>query len=76
MGIKQQVALVLLAFTLGGCAEGHVYVMQDPKTGSIKECRGNNHGSSFFPLVQAHTDNAAALSCAKGYEAAGWKRMN
>lgn len=50
--------------------------MQSPKTQEVVQCRPGTTGFTLFPLIQAEQENAAARDCAKGYEAAGWKRMN
>ena len=65
------VALSLLA----GCVQSEMIVLKDPKTGEVKEC-SKNSGASFFPIAQTMIDNSAARSCAAGYEAAGFVRMN
>jgi hypothetical protein len=63
------------ALILAGCARD-VFVMKNPKTGEVVQCRGGAEGASFFPIAQAMANSSAAESCAKGYEAAGWQRMN
>ena len=68
--------ITLLTLTgLAGCVPSTVLVLQDPATGQVVRCERNS-GASFFPIVQTMSDNAAAESCAKGYQSAGWKRMN
>ena len=50
-------------------------VLKNPATGEIKEC-SKNSGPSFFPIAQTMIDNSATRSCAAGYQAAGFVRMN
>jgi len=50
-------------------------VLKNPATGEIKECNKNS-GSSFFPIAQTMIDNSSVRSCAAGYQAAGFVRMN
>ena len=69
------VPTVLLLGTLASCVQSEDVVLKNPTTGEIKECTRNS-GASFFPIAQTMMDNSAARSCAAGYEAAGWKRMN
>lgn len=71
---KALALFVLLA--VGGCVETEVFVLKNPKTDEIVQCRGNNSGPALFPIVQANMDNAAARDCAKGYQAAGWILLN
>lgn len=66
----------LLGLGLAGCAGPNVVVMRNPKTGEIVQCHGQTTGASLFPLAQARLDGQAAASCAQGYQAAGWRRMN
>jgi len=74
--IKAGLVLMVGALLLSGCVNSEVYIMQNPKTGEIQRCGSNEHGNSPFPIAQAEMDNSAARNCAKGYEAAGWKKMN
>jgi hypothetical protein len=60
---------------LSGCVEAQVIVMKNPATGEIVRCQRTS-GSSFFPIAQTVLDNSSARSCADGYQAAGWQRMN
>jgi hypothetical protein len=46
----------------------------DPATGLRSAAK--NSGSSFFPIAQTMIDNSATRSCATGYQAAGFVRMN
>jgi hypothetical protein len=64
------------ALLLAGCVPGEVYVMKNPKTGEIHECRPGDHGLGLFPLIESAQNNGMARDCAAGYEAAGWQRMN
>jgi PBP1b-binding outer membrane lipoprotein LpoB len=59
---------------LVGCAQSEI-ILKNPATGAIKEC-SKNSGPSFFPIAQTMIDNSAARSCAAGYQAAGFNRMN
>lgn len=68
--------VVVITLAVAGCVESKVYVMKDPKTGQITQCGSTEHGASVFPIIQTNIDNTSAESCAKGYEAAGWQRMN
>jgi hypothetical protein len=72
--LRLSLAATLLVF-LAGCVQSEVIVLKYPKTGEVKEC-SKNSGSSFFPIAQTMIDNSAARSCATGYEAAGFVRMN
>jgi hypothetical protein len=72
--IRLGLAFAVLA-TLMGCVQSEVIVLKNPATGEIKEC-SKNSGSSFFPIAQTMADNTAARSCAAGYQAAGFQRMN
>jgi len=65
----------VLASALAGCAQAEVIILKNPKTGEIKEC-SRNSGPTLFPIAQTMIDNSAARSCAAGYEAAGFVRMN
>lgn len=60
-------ALLLLGALLGlaGCGPTQV-VLRDPKTGEMAQCKGDPW-ANWNPY-------AATEACAKGYEAAGWKR--
>ena len=64
------------ALVLSGCVSSEIFVMRDPKTGQVVQCGATGHGASFFPIIQTNIDNTSAESCAKGYEAAGWQKMN
>ena len=66
-------AMVVVA--LGGCTQSEMIVLKNPATGKIKEC-SRNSGASMFPIAQTMMDNTAARSCAAGYQAAGFVRMN
>ena len=65
-----------IALVLSGCAESEVYVLKNPKTGETRECHGDEHSFTFFPIVQNVNNHESAEACARGYEAAGWQRMN
>lgn len=67
--------VVAMAIACGGCTQSEMIVLRNPATGEIKEC-SKNSGSSFFPIAQTMMDNTAARSCAAGYQAAGFVRMN
>ena len=67
-------AAVILA-TMAGCVQSEDIVLKNPVTGEIKEC-SKNSGPSPFPIAQTMMDNSAARSCAAGYQAAGFVRMN
>jgi len=62
--------------SLAACVGSEVVVLRDPQTGQIKECKADGSRNSFFPIAQAMIDNSTSASCARGYEAAGWQRMN
>lgn len=72
--MRRIVGVVLLS-ALAGCAQSEMIVLKNPTTGEIKEC-SKNSGSSLFPIAQTLIDNSSARSCAVGYEAAGFVRMN
>ena len=65
----------LIALALAGCVQSELIIMKNPATGEIVRCEKNS-GASFFPIAQTMMDNTAARSCAEGYQAAGWQRMN
>ncbi len=65
----------LAALLLTGCVPSEFIVMREPTTGQIVQCHTGS-GSSFFPISQTMMDNSASQSCARGYQAAGWQRMN
>jgi hypothetical protein len=67
--------LAASAILLSGCVPSEVFVMQNPKTGEIVQCKTESH-NSLFPIVQGLQDNAGAEHCAAGYKAAGWRQMN
>jgi hypothetical protein len=72
----RKLLVLLSALALGGCVESQVIVLKNPANGAIIQCRAGTTGASFFPIIQTEIDNSSAQSCAKGYEAAGWQRMN
>jgi hypothetical protein len=65
----------VIVAALAGCAQSELIVLKNPTTGEIKEC-SKNSGASFFPIAQTMMDNTAARSCAAGYQAAGFVRLN
>ena len=67
--------ILLVVLSLTGCVESEFIIMKNQTTGEIVQCRANS-GASFFPIAQTMMDNSAARSCASGYQAAGWQRMN
>jgi len=67
--------LVAATVLVAGCAQSELIILRDPATGQVTRCEKNS-GPSFFPIAQTMIDNTAARSCAAGYEAAGWQRMN
>ena len=67
--------VIIVTQLLGGCVQSEMIVLKNPATGEIKECNKNS-GPSFFPIAQTMMDNTAARSCASGYQAAGYVRMN
>lgn len=73
--MQKLVAAVVGFVALSGCAQSEMIVLKNPATGEIKEC-SRNSGPSFFPIAQTMIDNSAARSCATGYQAAGFVRMN
>ena len=70
-----QIVPVALLVGLSGCVEAQVIVLKNPTTGEVVRCQRNS-GPSFFRIAQTMIDNSAARSCADGYQAAGWRRMN
>ena len=70
-----RLSLVVVAATLVGCVQSELIVLKNPATGEIKEC-SRNTGPSPFPIAQTMIDNSSARSCAAGYQAAGFVRMN
>jgi hypothetical protein len=72
--LRLSLAAAILA-TLTGCVQSEMIVLKNPATGEIKEC-SKNSGASLFPIAQTLMDNSAARSCAAGYQAAGFVRMN
>jgi hypothetical protein len=72
-------ALVLVAggaaLALAGWVQSEMIVLKNTSTGEIEECRKNS-GPSFFPIAQIMIDKSATPSCAAGYQAAGYIRMN
>ena len=68
-------AVLLTALLLCGCVQSDFIVMKEPTTGQIVQCHTDS-GASLFPIAQTMMDNSAAQSCARGYQAAGWQRMN
>lgn len=68
-------ALVSTAVLVSGCVQSELIVLKNPDTGEMKEC-SKNSGASLFPIAQTMIDNTSARSCAAGYQAAGWIRMN
>lgn len=73
--MRKIIAVAICAGGLAACVPAKDYVMKNPKTGEIKECRADSPGSPF-PIIAQTQANKAAESCAEGYEAAGWKKMN
>jgi hypothetical protein len=72
----RMIAAVLACLGFAACAGSPVIVLQNPTTGELKECRAEGGRNSPFPLAQAMIDDSTANSCARGYVAAGWRRMN
>jgi hypothetical protein len=56
-----RLTLPLLLLSLASCANS--IVLKNPRTGEIAQCNGR-------------WDNNAAPSCAAGYIADGWQRLN
>jgi hypothetical protein len=67
--------LLIAALPLAGCVQSEDIVLKNPATGETRECKTNS-GPSFFPIAQTMIDNSSARSCAAGFQAAGWQRMN
>lgn len=65
----------IVALFLTGCVQSEFIVMKNPTTGEVIPCHANS-GASNFPIAQGMMDNSATRSCAAGYQAAGWQRMN
>lgn len=68
--------VLLACVCLPGCVGSEVFVLRNPQTGEVKECRAEGARNSLFPIAQAMIDNSTAASCARGYQAAGWQKMN
>jgi hypothetical protein len=73
--MKHMILAAALVAALAGCVSSEIHVLKNPATGEIVRCERNS-GPSLFPIVQTIADNGAARSCADGYEAAGWQRLN
>jgi hypothetical protein len=73
--MRQAACVALIASALAACAQAEVIVLRNPATGEIREC-SRTSGASFFPIAQTMMDNSAARSCAAGYQAAGFGRLN
>ena len=69
------VTAVVMVLPLCACVGSEFIVLKDPATGEIVQCHANS-GASPFPIAQTMMDNSATRSCAAGYQAAGWQRMN
>lgn len=67
--------LALAMSLLSGCAQREFIVLKDPTTGQIVQCHADS-GASLFPIAQTMIDNTSTRSCAQGYQAAGFQRMN
>lgn len=74
--IMRRLVPLLACFALPACVGSEVFILRNPQTGEIKECRAEGARNSFFPIAQAMIDNSTAESCARGYQAAGFQRMN
>jgi ABC-type transport system substrate-binding protein len=59
------VPAVLAGMSIAGCSS--LIVLHNPTTGATAQCEAD--GNTYFNPA------AAAEACAKGYEAAGYKRM-
>ena len=68
-------ASLIVLLSLSGCVQSEFVVLRNPITGEVKECRATS-GASLTPLIQTAIDNSATRSCAAGYQAAGYTRMN
>jgi hypothetical protein len=75
MSMVKLIGIAAIAASLGGCVPSDFIVMKNPTTGELRECKTNS-GSSLFPIVQTLMDKSSTHSCAAGYQAAGWQRMN
>jgi hypothetical protein len=73
--LLRNIVLSSIVITLAGCVPSEFIVLKNPETGAIVQCHADS-GSSFFPISQTMMDNSASRSCAAGYQAAGWQRMN
>jgi PBP1b-binding outer membrane lipoprotein LpoB len=67
--------VLAIALLVSGCVQSEDIVLKNPQTGEIHECKTNS-GPSFFPIAQTMIDNSSSRSCATGFQAAGWVRMN
>lgn len=66
----------LAVLPLAACVGSEVIVLRNPQSGEIKECKAEGARNSFFPIAQAMIDQSTAESCARGYQAAGFTRLN
>lgn len=64
--MREALALFLCVLTLGACASGKVVLMQDPRTGTLFECRGDANLDGSFE----------SEPCAKALEKQGWRRLS
>jgi hypothetical protein len=69
------IAALITSAILTGCVQSEDIVLKNPATGEIHECKTNS-GPTPFPIAQTMIDNSSARSCAAGFQAAGWQRMN
>jgi hypothetical protein len=69
------IAALMTSVILTGCVQSEDIVLKNPATGEVRECKTNS-GPSFFPIAQTMIDNSSTRSCAAGFQAAGWQRMN
>ena len=70
-----RLAVLLPVLLLAGCVQSEFIVLKDPKSGQIVQCHADA-GNSPYPIAQTMMSNSATRSCAAGYEAAGFQRMN
>lgn len=75
MFVIRMTAVVFTCAPLAACVQSEDIVLKNPTTGEVRECKTNS-GPSFFPIAQTMIDNSSARSCAAGFQAAGWQRMN
>ncbi|MCQ8239765.1 hypothetical protein [Rhizosaccharibacter radicis] len=67
--MRRLMTMLFCSLMLTGCGP-QIIVMKNPQTGKVAQCNGTGAGRSRMANADAASD------CARGYEAAGWVRMN